>query len=128
MCNVEIRASTHILTQVLATQVSRDTRVQVVPYDSTTTSRIRDFTRINTPTYYGSKVEEDPQRFIHEVFKVLDVMGGVLKKKRNKLPTNSKMWLKFGISNGGMKGQLEKVELLGELSRRISLIGYLPWN
>ncbi|WMV45709.1 hypothetical protein MTR67_039094, partial [Solanum verrucosum] len=38
-------------------------------------SRIRDFTRINPLTFFGSKVEEDPQGFIDEVFKVLDVMG-----------------------------------------------------
>ncbi|TMX05034.1 hypothetical protein EJD97_003169, partial [Solanum chilense] len=75
MYNVEIRSAIHSLTQVLATQVARDTRVQVNPNDNTPASRIRDFTIMNPPTLYGSKVEEDPQGFIDKVFKVLDAMG-----------------------------------------------------
>ena len=30
---------------------------------------------MNPPTFYGFKVEEDPQGFIDEVFNVLDAMG-----------------------------------------------------
>ncbi|XP_049354661.1 uncharacterized protein LOC125819236 [Solanum verrucosum] len=41
MSNVEIRSAIHNLTQVLATQVARDARVQVNPNASTTASRIR---------------------------------------------------------------------------------------
>ena len=70
--NIDIRSAIHSLTQVLSTQVSRHTRVQVNP---NATSRIRDFTRINPLTFYGSKVEEDPQGFIYKGFKVVDVMG-----------------------------------------------------
>ena len=63
------------MTLVLATQVSRDSRLQVNPNANTTASRIRDFKRMNPPNLYGSKVEEDPQGFIDEVFYVLDAMG-----------------------------------------------------
>lgn len=59
---------------MLATLVSSDTRVQVNPNANTTTSRSWDFTRMNPPTIYGSKVEEDPQGFIDEVMKILDAM------------------------------------------------------
>ena len=38
-------------------------------------SRIRDLTKINPTTFYNSKVDEDPQGFIDEVQKVVDVMG-----------------------------------------------------
>ena len=65
MSNVETRSAIHNLTQVLATQVARDTRVQVNPNDNTAASGIRDFTSVNPPTLYGSKVEEDPQRFFY---------------------------------------------------------------
>ena len=30
---------------------------------------------MNPPTFFGSKMEEDPQGFIDEVFKILDAMG-----------------------------------------------------
>ena len=43
-------------------------------YVNTTSSRIRDITRMNPPTFYSSKVKEDPQGFIDEVFNVLDAM------------------------------------------------------
>ncbi|TMX04921.1 hypothetical protein EJD97_003883 [Solanum chilense] len=74
MKNMDIREAIHRLTQVLSTEVDIDTRVQVVHNSSTTASRIRDFTRMNPPTVFVSKVEEDPQGFIDEVFKVLDAM------------------------------------------------------
>ena len=75
MSNIDIRAAIHSFTQVLATQVSRHTRVQVKPNLSTTASSIRDFIRMNSPTFFGSKVEEDPQEFIDKVYKVLDSTG-----------------------------------------------------
>ena len=75
MSNVEIRVAIHCSTQVLATQVAKDARVKVNPNAITTASVIRDFTRTNPPTFFGSKVEQDPQGFIDEVVKVLDSMG-----------------------------------------------------
>ena len=36
---------------------------------------IRDFIRINLLTFFSSKVEDHPQGFIDEVFKVLDAVG-----------------------------------------------------
>jgi len=38
-------------------------------------SRLGDFTRMNPSTFFGSKVDEDPQNFIDEVFKIVDAMG-----------------------------------------------------
>ncbi|XP_069143340.1 uncharacterized protein [Solanum lycopersicum] len=38
-------------------------------------SHQRYFTRINPPTFYGSQVEEDPQEFIDEIYKILYSIG-----------------------------------------------------
>ena len=66
---------------MLATEVTRDARVKANPNANTTTLRIRDFTMMITPIFFGSKVEEDPQGFIDELFKVLDSMERSSKEK-----------------------------------------------
>ena len=38
-------------------------------------TRLRDFTRMNPLMYFGSKVDEDPQDFLDEVYKILFAMG-----------------------------------------------------
>ena len=38
-------------------------------------SRLRDFMRMNPPMFFGSKVYEDPQDFIDEVYNILFSMG-----------------------------------------------------
>ena len=113
---------------MLATQVARDSRVQVKPNHNTTASRISDFTRMNPPTLYGSKVEEDPQRFIDEVLKFLDA-NGVSSHKKAELATYQlknvvQVWYEQ------LKDERPVVEgrITWELSRRLSLIGSFPWN
>ncbi|WMV24626.1 hypothetical protein MTR67_018011 [Solanum verrucosum] len=44
------------------------------PCGSTVASRLRDFTRMNPPMFLGSKVGEDPQEFVEEVYKIVDAM------------------------------------------------------
>ena len=50
------------------------------PNASNPTSRIRDFMRMNPPIFHGTKVDEYPQGFICEVFKVVDSMGATPKE------------------------------------------------
>ena len=38
-------------------------------------ARVWDFTRMNPPSFHGSKSDEDPQEFIDQVPKVIDIMG-----------------------------------------------------
>ena len=51
---------------------------EVVPrpnqHVGTMASHLREFTRMNPPTFYGSKVEEDPHEFIDEIYKILYAM------------------------------------------------------
>lgn len=47
---------------------------------------IRDFMRINPPTFHGTKVIENPQNIIDEIFKEVDGMGVAL-RGREKLST-----------------------------------------
>ena len=42
---------------------------------STMSSHLRDFTRINRPMFLGSKVSEDPENFLDEVYKIFVCYG-----------------------------------------------------
>ena len=59
---------------------------------------------MNPLTFYGYKVDEDPQEFIDEVYKILYAMGVSSSEKAELTNTNSRMWLKLGMCNGGMRG------------------------
>ena len=48
---------------------------------STMISSLRDFVRMNPPIFLGSKVGEDSQEFLDEVYKVLSAMGVTSREK-----------------------------------------------
>ena len=52
----------------MTAQVNREVGPQMAPHASTMASPKRDFTRMNPPMFYGSKVDEDPQDFLDEVY------------------------------------------------------------
>ncbi|XP_049347353.1 uncharacterized protein LOC125811846 [Solanum verrucosum] len=62
-------------TQDMTTQANREVVVPLNPYVGTTTTRIRDFTRMNPSKFHDFMVEKDPQEFIDEVYKMLMIMG-----------------------------------------------------
>ena len=59
--------------QVEATLAQANQDVAPRPHQQVTTmaSRLRDFTQMNPPTFYGSKVDEDRQEFLDDVYIVL---------------------------------------------------------
>ncbi|WMV09227.1 hypothetical protein MTR67_002612 [Solanum verrucosum] len=46
-----------------------------------TTTRVRDFMRMNPPKFHGLKVDEDPQEFIEGIHKIVNIMGVTLVEK-----------------------------------------------
>ena len=58
---------------------------------------------MNPPTFHGTKVDEYPQGFIDEVFKVVDAMGVNTREKTKlatyKLKDIAQVW----FENGGMR-------------------------
>ena len=44
-------------------------------------SRLRDLTKMKPPIFLGSKVDEDPQDFLDEFYKIFVVMGVSTTKK-----------------------------------------------
>lgn len=65
----ELRDALTLLAQVMANQGAQ------APHALTLASTVRDFMRMNRTKFHGSKVDEDPQEFIDEVYKVLAIMG-----------------------------------------------------
>ena len=48
----------------MTTHINRGTEPRVKVVESAMTSRLRDFVRLNSPTFHDSKVGEDPQEFL----------------------------------------------------------------
>lgn len=68
MKNEEIRLAHQILTQVVTTYISRCGRVHVNPHDKIVSSRLTDFTRSIPLMFFGSKVGENHQIFLEDVY------------------------------------------------------------
>ena len=68
------------------------------------TSYLRDFTRMNPPTFYGSKVEEYTQEFFDEIYKILYAMGFSTSEKFELAIYKLKDVSQACMSNGGTIG------------------------
>ena len=71
----ELRASMKLLDQALTEQANREVVAPENPIGGMCAIRVEKLLRMNPPEFYGSKVEEDPNGFIDEVYKKLAIMG-----------------------------------------------------
>lgn len=81
LSNKDIREALLALARAVTTQVNLSMVPRENVVESTMTSRLRDFVRMNPPIFLGSKVGEDPEEFITEVYKTVHAMGVTSRKK-----------------------------------------------
>lgn len=101
MTEGEIRSDFLSLSQSMTTQAQAvNTQVKA----STLASRLRDFTRMNSHMFFGSKVDKHPLDFLDEVYTILFAMGRVLVRRKSMLAINSEMYPKLCSHNGSIIG------------------------
>ena len=61
--------------QPLTAQVNIEVGFRMPPHAITMASCLRDFTQVNTPIFFRSKADEDPQDFLDKVYNILFSMG-----------------------------------------------------
>ena len=81
MTNREIREDLLKLARALTTHMNMGIMSRVNVVESTMTSRLRDFVKMNPLTFFGSKAGEDLQEFLDGVYKVLSAMGVTSREK-----------------------------------------------
>ncbi|WMV45581.1 hypothetical protein MTR67_038966 [Solanum verrucosum] len=91
--------------QALITQANGEVVVAVNPNVALAVSKVRNFTRMYLPEFHRSKVEEDPQEVIDEVYMVLMIMGARPVEKVKLLLINLRVLFKFCSTNGKKRGR-----------------------
>ena len=79
MSNSEIREALITIARAMTMQANLNMMPRVV--ESTMTSRLKDFVRMNPLIFFRSKVNEDPQEFLDGVYKDLSAVGVTSREK-----------------------------------------------
>ena len=91
--------------QSMMAQANRDTALHSHQQVTSMTSRVRDFSRKNPPTLYDLRLMNTPKNSLIRSTRYY-MLWGCLQVRRSSWPqTNSRMWLKLGMCNGGIIGR-----------------------
>ena len=71
MANRDIRQTLLTLARAMTTQLNRDFGPRMKDIESSKSSRLKNYFRINHFFFFGSKAGEYPQAFLEEVYKIV---------------------------------------------------------
>ena len=109
MSNGEIKEALLTLARAMITQVNRDIGPGMNVMESTMTSRLRDFVRMNPPIFLDYKVGEDSQDFLDEVYKIVHARGVTSREKAELASYQLKDVSQICLLNGWTVGRLNQV-------------------
>ncbi|XP_049354777.1 uncharacterized protein LOC125819378 [Solanum verrucosum] len=79
MTNEEIRVALLALARAMTGLANKDVDPRL--NESTLPSRLRDFVCMNPPIFLSSRIREDPQELLDEMYKIVDAMGVLSREK-----------------------------------------------
>ncbi|XP_055803448.1 uncharacterized protein LOC129872498 [Solanum dulcamara] len=101
----------------MATQDNKEVVALMNPNVGMAASQVCDFTSMNPPEFYGSKVDKDPQEFIEGIAKIMDIMGINLNDKADLIVYQIKGVSRVWYGNTRMKDVEMMVPLIEKNSR-----------
>ena len=93
----QVTEAIHLLTQLVAAQAQRQ---NAGPSDRSASTRARDFMSLNPPKFFGSKPDEDPQGFIDEMLRTLQIIHASEIESVELASYRPGMWRFYGTTIG----------------------------
>ena len=81
MTNEEFKGVRLTLARAFMTQENRDVGPRINDLENTLATMLRDFLRMNPPTFLRSKVGDDPQAFLDDVYKIVHAIWVTSREK-----------------------------------------------